>query len=53
MGKLNFGTKLLIILSSITTIALGLMIFIVSSYAYSKSREEEQNYTNKIAKKMQ
>ena len=51
MKKLNFGTKLLLILVSITVISLGLMIYVVSSYSYSNSRSDAQNYINELAKK--
>ena len=51
MKKLNFGTKLLLILVSISTISLGLMIFIVSSYSYENSRIDAQNYVNELAQK--
>ncbi|CAM3385048.1 methyl-accepting chemotaxis protein [Arcobacter aquimarinus] len=51
MNKLNFGTKLLLILISVTIISLGLMIYIVSSYSYSNSRTDAQNYINELAKK--
>lgn len=51
MKKLSFGTKLLSILVSVTVISLGLMIYIVSSYSYSNSRTDAQNYINELAKK--
>ncbi|MBD3831135.1 MAG: Cache 3/Cache 2 fusion domain-containing protein, partial [Arcobacter sp.] len=51
MNKLNFGTKLLLILVSVTVISLGLMIYIVSSYSYENSRNDAQNYINELAKK--
>ncbi|QKF76988.1 Cache sensor-containing MCP-domain signal transduction protein [Arcobacter defluvii] len=51
MNKLNFGTKLLLILVSTSIVSLSLMIYIVSSYSYENSRNDAQHYINELAKK--
>ncbi|QKF66633.1 Cache sensor-containing MCP-domain signal transduction protein [Arcobacter venerupis] len=51
MKKLNFGSKLLLILVSITVISLSLMIYIVSSYSYTNSRDDAQSYINELTEK--
>jgi methyl-accepting chemotaxis protein len=51
MKKLNFGTKLLLILVSISVISLSLMIYIVSSYSYTNSRDDAQSYINELTEK--
>ncbi|MDD2888165.1 MAG: methyl-accepting chemotaxis protein [Aliarcobacter sp.] len=51
MNKLNFGTKLLLILVSISIVSLSLMIYIVTSYSYENSRDDAQHYINELAKK--
>jgi methyl-accepting chemotaxis protein len=51
MKKLNFGTRLLLILVLTSIISLSLMIYIVSSYSYANSRDDAQNYINELAEK--
>jgi methyl-accepting chemotaxis protein len=51
MSKLNFGTKLLLILISASVISLGTMIFVISSYSYSNSENDAKNYISELTKK--
>ncbi|MDN5052475.1 cache domain-containing protein, partial [Aliarcobacter butzleri] len=50
MKKLNFGTKLLLVLVSITAISLSLMIYIISSNTFESLKNQSQEYVNEMAK---
>jgi methyl-accepting chemotaxis protein len=51
MKRFNFGTKLLLILVSTSIVSLSLMIYIISSYSYTNSRDDAQSYINELAQK--
>ena len=51
MKNMNFGTKLLLILVSISIVSLSVMIYVVSSYSYTNSRDDAQSYINELAEK--
>ncbi|MFY9108144.1 methyl-accepting chemotaxis protein [Aliarcobacter butzleri] len=50
MKNLNFGTKLLLILVSITVLSLSIMSYIISSNAFSALEKESQKYVNEVSK---
>ncbi|MEV9643657.1 PDC sensor domain-containing protein [Aliarcobacter butzleri] len=50
MKKLNFGTKLLLVLVSITAVSLSLMIYIISSNTFESLKNQSQEYVNEMAK---
>ncbi|PZP14420.1 MAG: chemotaxis protein [Aliarcobacter butzleri] len=50
MKNLNFGTKLLLILVSITVLSLTIMSYIISSNAFSALEKESQKYVNEVSK---
>ncbi|MCT7911627.1 PDC sensor domain-containing protein [Arcobacter lacus] len=50
MKKLNFGTKLLLVLVSITAISLSLMVYVISSNAFESLKNQSEEYVNEMAR---